>query len=195
MLSQSRRAANSRPSIPSTRTSSRIRTAFMRDLQGVGPCASGMPPARRCPGAGTSCVTTMPASCLKTRASVSKSRAPSRRSFFRRYPSPFRPFFEMTADWLIFRDPPDHTLAQAGRRGPHPQEGRADGAAHPRGGPRAAGPAARDSGPSLDVIGDYAASLPVIIIAELLGMLVDNREQLHAWSKAILAGINLRQSD
>jgi cytochrome P450 len=48
---------------------------------------------------------------------------------------------------------------------------------------------------SLDVIGDYAASLPVIVIAELLGMPLDNREELHSWSKAILAGINLRQSD
>jgi hypothetical protein len=24
-------------------------------------------------------------------------------------PEPFRPFFEQTGDWFIFRDPPDHT--------------------------------------------------------------------------------------
>lgn len=109
-------------------------------------------------------------------------------------PEPFRPFFEMTADWLIFRDPPDHTRlrklvgAALTRKQVEQTEPRIRAVAHELL-DRVVG------APSLDVIGDYAASLPVIIIAELLGMPLDNREQLHGWSKAILAGINLRQSD
>lgn len=111
-------------------------------------------------------------------------------------PEPFRPFFEMTGDWLIFRDPPDHTRlrklvgAALTRKQVERTEPRIREVAH-----ELLDRAGAGSAPSLDVIGDYAASLPVIIIAELLGMPLDNREQLHAWSKAILAGINLRQSD
>jgi cytochrome P450 len=109
-------------------------------------------------------------------------------------PPPFKPFFDMTSDWFIFRDPPDHTRLR-----------RLVGAALTRKQVEQMEPRIREianelldrSGNSsnLDVIGDYAASLPVIVIAELLGMPLDNREELHSWSKAILAGINLRQSD
>lgn len=109
-------------------------------------------------------------------------------------PPPFKPFFDMTSDWFIFRDPPDHTRLR-----------RLVGAALTRKQVEQMEPRIREianelldrsgNSSSLDVIGDYAASLPVIVIAELLGMPLDNREELHSWSKAILAGINLRQSD
>jgi cytochrome P450 len=109
-------------------------------------------------------------------------------------PPPFQPFFDLIGDWLIFRDPPDHTRLR-----------KLVAAAISRKQVEAMEPRIRDvanelldrcgTASSLDVIGGYAASLPVIVIAELLGMPLDNREQLHAWSKAILAGINLRQSE
>ncbi len=109
-------------------------------------------------------------------------------------PPPFKPFFDMTGDWLIFRDPPDHTRLR-----------KLVGGALTRKQVEQMEPRIREiarellertgDAPSLDVIGDYAASLPVVVIAELLGMPIDNREELHRWSKAILAGINLRQSD
>lgn len=109
-------------------------------------------------------------------------------------PEPFRPFFEQTGDWFIFRDPPDHTRLrklvsgaltrkQVEQLKPRIHEVATE--LLDRAG----------NAQQLDAIRDYAASLPVIIIADLLGMPLDNREQLHHWSKAILAGMNLRQSE
>jgi cytochrome P450 StaP len=109
-------------------------------------------------------------------------------------PEPFRPFFEQTGDWFIFRDPPDHTRLrklvsgaltrkQVEQLEPRIREVAMDLLDR-------AGDAQQ-----IDVIREYAATLPVIIIADLLGMSLDNRQQLHDWSKAILAGMNLRQLD
>ncbi|HEU4766339.1 MAG TPA: cytochrome P450 [Pyrinomonadaceae bacterium] len=109
-------------------------------------------------------------------------------------PEAFRPFFEQTGDWFLFRDPPDHTRLRRlvsgalTRRQVEQLEPRIRQVANDL--LDRAGDAQQ-----LDAIGDYAASLPVIIIADLLGMPLDNREQLHRWSKAILAGMNLRQSE
>ena len=109
-------------------------------------------------------------------------------------PEPFRPFFEQTGDWFIFRDPPDHTRLRKlvsgalTRRQVEQLEPRirevATGLLDRAGDAR-----------QIDVVREYAAALPVIIIADLLGMSLDNRQQLHGWSKAILAGMNLRQLD
>ena len=109
-------------------------------------------------------------------------------------PEPFRPFFEQTGDWFLFRDPPDHTRLKRlvslafTRKQVEQLEPRIRQVANDlldRAG----------DGQPLDVIHDYAASLPVIIIADLLGMPLDNREQLRHWSKAILAGMDVRQSE
>ena len=109
-------------------------------------------------------------------------------------PEPFRPFFEQTGDWFIFRDPPDHTrlrrlvswaLTRKQVEQLEPRIRQVTNELLDRAG----------DAQQLDAIRDYAASLPVIIIADLLGMPLDNREQLRHWSKAILAGMNLRQSE
>ena len=103
---------------------------------------------------------------------------------------PFQPFFDLIGDWLIFRDPPDHAAAQAGRRGHQPQTSRAmsrayttwrtscwTGAAMPE--PRRHRRLRR---------------LAQVIIAELL----DAARQPRAAACLVegdLAGISLRQSD
>ncbi len=109
-------------------------------------------------------------------------------------PEPFRPFFEQTGDWFIFRDPPDHTRLRKLVSGALTRKQVEQ--LEPRIRQVAAELLDRTGGAQqLDAIRDYAASLPVIIIADMLGMPLDNREELHHWSKAILAGMNLRQSD
>lgn len=109
-------------------------------------------------------------------------------------PEPFRPFFEQTGDWFIFRDPPDHTRLRKLVSGAltRKQVEQLKPRIH-----QVATELLDRAGDAqqIDIIRDYAATLPVIIIADLLGMPLDNRRQLHHWSKAILAGINLRQSE
>jgi cytochrome P450 PksS len=41
----------------------------------------------------------------------------------------------------------------------------------------------------MDLIEDYAFPLPIIVIAELLGLPVEDRNQLRAWSKAFIAPV------
>lgn len=116
------------------------------------------------------------------------------REFLPPFPEEFRPLFEQTGDWFIFRDPPDHTRLK-----------RLVSLAFTRKQVEQLQPRIRQvtndlldragDAQQLDAIRDFAARLPVIIIADLLGMPLDNREQLHRWSKAILAGMNLRHSD
>jgi cytochrome P450 len=115
---------------------------------------------------------------------VSRSRAIPP-EFLPPIPEPFRPFFEQTGDWFIFRDPPDHTRLrklvsgaltrkQVEQLEPRIRQVATDLL-------DCAGDAQQ-----IDVIRDYAATLPVIIIADLLGMPLDNRQQLHHWSKRFL---------
>jgi len=109
-------------------------------------------------------------------------------------PEPFRPFFEQTGDWFIFRDPPDHTRLRKLVSGALTRKQVEE--LQPRIRQVATDLLDRaGDAQQIDIIRDYAATLPVIIIADLLGMPLDNRQQLHHWSKAILAGINLHQSE
>jgi cytochrome P450 len=41
------------------------------------------------------------------------------------------------------------------------------------------------AGPSFDLIGDFAAPLPIIVIAEMLGVSPNDRGQFRAWSNAV----------
>jgi cytochrome P450 len=91
---------------------------------------------------------------------------------------------------LLFRDPPDHTRLR----------GLVTQAFSPRTverlRPRIAAIAdqllsAVQAKGEADLIRDYAFPLPIIVIAELLGVPPEDRDQFKAWSTDLTAGINL----
>ncbi len=108
-------------------------------------------------------------------------------------PDPYRPFWEMASKWILFRDPPDHTRLR----------GLVSKAFTPRVvqalAPRIEGIAedlldqVAPHG-ALDLIADYAFPLPVIVIAELLGVPHQDRMRFKAWGAAMGAAIDLRTS-
>jgi len=108
-------------------------------------------------------------------------------------PDALRPFVEMAGQWMLFRDPPDHTrlrtlvnkaFTPAAVMRLRPRiEAIANGLVDsiiPVGG--------------MDLIADYAFPLPVTVIAEMLGVPATNRQQLREWSIALAAAIDVRQS-
>jgi pimeloyl-[acyl-carrier protein] synthase len=96
------------------------------------------------------------------------------------------PLFRSLSQWMGFLDPPDHTRLRGlvnkaftprvveGLRS-HTQQ-IVDGVLD----------AARGAG-SMDVVRDLAAPLPVIVIAEMLGLPVEDRERLKRWSDDLAA--------
>jgi cytochrome P450 len=107
-------------------------------------------------------------------------------------PPAFEPYFRMVSRWLLFRDPPDHTrlrrlVSQAFMpRHVEPLLPRVDAIAHQLL-DRAAGAG------GMDLIADFALPLPVRVIATILGIPIERADELHAWSSALLAAINLKQ--
>ena len=96
------------------------------------------------------------------------------------------PLFRSLSKWMGFKDPPDHTRLRGlvnkaftprvveGLR-PHTQQ-IVDGVLD----------TAREAG-SMDVIRDLAALLPVIVIAEMLGLPTEDRQRLKGWSDDLAA--------
>jgi cytochrome P450 len=108
-------------------------------------------------------------------------------------PEPYRPFWDMARRWMLFKDPPDHTrlrslVSQAFTpRRVRELEPRIEAAAADLlDGARRLG--------GVDLIADYAYPLPVLVIAELLGVDASERHALRRWSAAIGAAIDLRTS-
>lgn len=108
-------------------------------------------------------------------------------------PDPYRPFWQMASKWILFRDPPDHTRLRAlVTKAFTPRIVQALA-------PRIADIAeqlldeVQPTG-SIDLIGDYAYPLPVIVIAELLGVPHQDRIRFRDWSVALAAAIDLRTS-
>jgi len=103
-------------------------------------------------------------------------------------------FWDMTARWMLFRDPPDHTrLRRLVNKAftPRAIEGFA---------PRVEEIARellqvglREGG--VDVIEAYAFPLPVIVIAEMLGVPAEDRPKFRAWSNAMAAAMDLYWTD
>jgi cytochrome P450 len=103
-----------------------------------------------------------------------------------------RSLFESVTRWMLWRDPPAHTRLRAivgraftakvaERLRPHARalaEGLIDAAAH-RGG--------------MDLIADFAVPLPCIVIAELLGVPVADRDRFKQWSYAVARGVDLNR--
>ncbi|MEX2541636.1 MAG: cytochrome P450 [Trueperaceae bacterium] len=108
-------------------------------------------------------------------------------------PEAYRPFVEMSRNWMLFRNPPDHTrLRSLVNRAFTPKM---VSALEPRIREIAAQlvDAAEDDG-GMDLIGDYAFPLPVIVIAEMLGIPSEDRDLFKEWSRVGTAAIDVRTS-
>jgi pimeloyl-[acyl-carrier protein] synthase len=99
----------------------------------------------------------------------------------------------MASKWILFRDPPDHTRLRALVSAAFTP--RIVQALAPRIADIAEGllDEVEPTG-SFDLIRDYAFPLPVIVIAELLGIPPQDRMRFRDWSIALGAAIDLRTS-
>ncbi len=102
-------------------------------------------------------------------------------------------FWEMTDRWMLFRDPPDHTRLRSlvnkaftpritERTAPRIQAVADDLL------DRVVGTG------KMDLVLEFAFPLPVIVIAEMLGVPPADRERFRAWSMALAAAIDVKQS-
>jgi len=97
---------------------------------------------------------------------------------------PINPVYQMFRQWMLFRDPPDHSRLR----------GLVSKAFTPRMveqlRPRVGAIAQsfvddlRARG-SVDLVAGYAFLIPITVIAEMLGVPVDDRQQFRVWSRAI----------
>ncbi len=108
-------------------------------------------------------------------------------------PEVIRPFIEMTRQWMLFKDPPDHTRLRA----------LVSKAFTPKR-IRLLQPRITEvvdfllndlpSQGSMDLMTGFAYPLPVIVIAELLGIPPDDRPLFRDWSAALSAAVDIRSS-
>ena len=97
-----------------------------------------------------------------------------------------RPFVEMILSTLLMVDPPRHTrLRRLVNKAFTPRMVERLTPAHPGGGRRAARGGARAA--AMDLIHDFAYPLPVIVIAELLGIPTADRAKFKQWSDTLAA--------
>ena len=109
-----------------------------------------------------------------------------RDAYMQRWPEGVRPLVEVQADWLLFKDPPNHTRLR----------GLVNKAFTPRIienlRPRIIA-IANDllddvkSDNMMDIIKGFAVPLPVIVIAEMLGVPPDDRRKFIHWSREMFA--------
>lgn len=103
-----------------------------------------------------------------------------------------RSLFESVSRWMLWRDPPAHTRLRAligrafttkvvERLRPHAQQHAEELVA-----------AVRDRG-EMDLLRDFAVPLPCVVIAELLGVPVADRDRFKAWSHAVARGVDLNR--
>jgi cytochrome P450 len=109
-------------------------------------------------------------------------------------PEAWTPWFDMTGNWMLFRDPPAHTRLR----------GLVNQAFAPRAIQRMHrditaiaqslldAAAARDT---FDLIADYAFEVPVRVIAEMLGVSHEDHAQFHEWSRVLAHAIDFNLDD
>ncbi|MDP9033369.1 MAG: hypothetical protein M3O50_01060, partial [Myxococcota bacterium] len=95
-------------------------------------------------------------------------------------PSRGRPF-----DWLIFQDPPRHTKLRALLQRAFTPRAIAELQPRVRTLARELLGAALEHG-EMNLVAAYAAPLPTLVIAELIGITVEDRARFARWSEAIL---------
>lgn len=112
-------------------------------------------------------------------------------SAFPPIPEEQRSLFAMIEQWMVLRDPPDHTRLRA--------------AVTKAFSPRiveqmqptteaVAGELLADLGEDFDFITGYAFPLPIIVIARLLGVPESDRQQFKNWSSALFGALDLRNT-
>lgn len=109
-------------------------------------------------------------------------------------PEAFKPFANMSHNWMLFRDPPTHTrLRMLVNRAftPRTVEKRKDAIA------RIADDLIDEveARGEMDLIADFAFPLPVTVIAQMLGVRYDDRRQFREWSATLATAIDVRVSD
>jgi hypothetical protein len=109
-------------------------------------------------------------------------------------PPPYRAITALLSNWMLLRNPPDHTrLRSLVNRAFTPR-------VVERLEPRIAAiaesllVAARERG-ELELIGEFAFPLPVIVIAEMLGVPPEDSDLFRRWSGVLVANIDLFQDD
>jgi pimeloyl-[acyl-carrier protein] synthase len=109
-------------------------------------------------------------------------------------PEAWRPWFDMTANWMLFRDPPAHTRLR----------GLVGAAFTPRAIAALRGHIAVIADELLDaalarrefdLIADYAFELPVRVIADMLGVPRDDRDHFRDWSKVLAQAIDFSNDE
>ncbi|HEV2125485.1 MAG TPA: cytochrome P450, partial [Chloroflexota bacterium] len=112
-------------------------------------------------------------------------------------PEAYRPFVETAGQMMLFRDPPDHTRLRAlvnraftpsvvERMRPRISEQAHDLLDKVI--------AKANTGNPVDLIADFAFPLPVTVIADMLGVPIEYREDFRTWSDALAAAIDVRQT-
>ena len=79
-----------------------------------------------------------------------------------------------------------HAAAQPGGARVHAQGDQGDGAAHPRGGAADRRPRQLDNDDVIDFVPNFAAELPLVVIAELLGIPYEDRHKVFEWSNRLI---------
>jgi pimeloyl-[acyl-carrier protein] synthase len=109
-------------------------------------------------------------------------------------PEPYRPIVALLNDWMILRDPPDHTRLR--KLVNHAFTPRVVENLRPRIQQIADELIERiEHNGSMDLIADYAFPLPIIVIAELLGVPAADRDLFRRWSSVLVQNIDLNQSN
>jgi pimeloyl-[acyl-carrier protein] synthase len=105
-------------------------------------------------------------------------------------PEEWKPIVNLQKQWMLLRDPPNHTRLRSlvntaftpkvvARLRPHIEDIANDLILR------------LQEKSSIDVISDYAFPLPVIVIAEMLGVPTEDRDQFREWSSIIAKSLDL----
>ena len=109
-------------------------------------------------------------------------------------PEAFKPFAEMSSNWMLFRDPPVHTrLRMLVNRAFTPRT--IENRKHEIAGVADDLIDEVEQQGEMDLIADYAFLLPVTVIAQMLGVRYDDRRMFRGWSASLAAAIDVRATN
>jgi cytochrome P450 len=112
-------------------------------------------------------------------------------SAFPPIPEEQQSLFSMVEKWMVLRDPPDHTRLRASVMKAFTPRVVEELYA-------ATGEIARELLAGLDdrfdLISDFAFPLPIIVIARMLGVPEEDRQQFRRWSRALFTALDLRNT-
>jgi len=109
-------------------------------------------------------------------------------------PASIRPYCDLVRRWMLFRDPPEHERLRSllglvfTPRRVQELEPEIEAIAH-----ELLETLARQR--EVDLMEAFALPFPVVVIARLLGLPLDDRDRLRGWSRTLVDAIDLRQDD